>query len=177
MRLDPDVYYLPAHCQSLTDEQRSKVSKNFSRASIAQSLECLPGLTCEAVARMINPSLELHQCLLTRMWMRMAQLLCWPPRGQQVSHQRWIWGFCCSTKHVSKGIHPGFETKGRCRQKSKTGTPADPQQGLRSYKHFFEKVCKDLEIWWLLSSGTILVGIRLMRRKFWRRWRSMTMKL
>ena len=32
MRLDPDMYYLPAHCQSLKHEQRSKVSKNFSRA-------------------------------------------------------------------------------------------------------------------------------------------------
>ena len=42
----------------------------------------------------IGPSFEPHQCLLTGMWIRMAQLPCWPPRGQQVSHQRWILGMC-----------------------------------------------------------------------------------
>ena len=29
-----------------------------------------------------------HQCLLAGMWKRLAQLPCWPPRGQQVLHQR-----------------------------------------------------------------------------------------
>ena len=28
-----------------------------------------------------------HQCLFASMWIGMAQLPCWPPRGQQVSHQ------------------------------------------------------------------------------------------
>ena len=32
-----------------------------------------------------------HQCLFASTWIRMVWLPCWPPRGQQVSHQRWIW--------------------------------------------------------------------------------------
>ena len=42
---------------------------------------------------------------------------------RQVSHHRWIWGIRCvqARKHASEGIHPGFETQGRCHQKSKTG--------------------------------------------------------
>ena len=29
------------------------------------------------------------------MWIRKAQLPCWPSSGQQVVHQRWIWGIYC----------------------------------------------------------------------------------
>ena len=41
---------------------------------------------------MIDPSLKPHQCLFTSMWMRMALLPCWLPRGLRLSHQRWISG-------------------------------------------------------------------------------------
>ena len=53
---------------------------------------------------------------------------CWPPRGQQMSHQRWIWGLCCmqAIKHGSRGIHPGYETQRKCHQKFKTGVPVAP---------------------------------------------------
>ena len=52
-----------------------------------------------------------------------ASLPCRLPRGQQVLHRRWIWGIYCmqTMKHVSEGIHPGFETEARHNQKSKTG--------------------------------------------------------
>ena len=65
---------------------------------------------------------------------------CWLPRGQQVSHQRWIWGIHCmlATKHISKRIHPGFETQGRCHQKSKTGLSMAQQKGLMSSKQFLK---------------------------------------
>ena len=48
-------------------------------------------------------------------WIEMAQSPCWLPRGQQVLHQRWIWGICCvqTTKHTSDRMQPGFETRGR----------------------------------------------------------------
>ena len=51
-------------------------------------------------------------------WIETAWPPFWSPRGQQVSHQRWIWGICCRqlTKHISKGIHPGFETQGKSHQ-------------------------------------------------------------
>ena len=39
------------------------------------------------------------QCLLAGTWERMARLPCWPPRGQQVSHQRLISG---NVHHVHK---------------------------------------------------------------------------
>ena len=35
-----------------------------------------------------------------------------------------------ATKHASEGVHPGFETKDRCQQKSITGVLVAPQQGL-----------------------------------------------
>ena len=37
----------------------------------------------------------------------------WSPRGQQVSHQRWIWGIHCTqaTKHVSQGSTLAFKLR------------------------------------------------------------------
>ena len=66
-------------------------------------------------------------------------LPCWPPSGQQVSHQSWIWGFHYMqvTKHASEGIHPGFETQGRRHQKSKTRVSVAPQKGLMLSQIFF----------------------------------------
>ena len=39
-------------------------------------------------------------------------------------------------KHVSEGIHPGFETQGRHHLKSKIGVSAAPQKGLMASKIF-----------------------------------------
>ena len=38
-------------------------------------------------------------------WSKSAQVQCLLPKGQQVLHQRWIWGIYCTqaTKHASKG--------------------------------------------------------------------------
>ena len=41
---------------------------------------------------MIGLSFEPHQCLVRGMLKRSAQVPCWPPNGQQVSHQGWISG-------------------------------------------------------------------------------------
>ena len=43
------------------------------------------------------------------------------------------------TKHSSKGFHPGFETQGRCRKKTKTGTSMALFKGLRSSKKFLKR--------------------------------------
>ena len=43
----------------------------------------------------------------------------------------------CAGEEAHKGIHPGFETLGRCHQKSKTGVSVAPQKGLVCYKKFF----------------------------------------
>ena len=60
--------------------------------------------------------------------------------GQQVLHQRRISGIHCTQamKYTGKGIHPGFETQGRCHQKSKTGLSVAPHKGLI----FSEKIIK-----------------------------------
>ena len=70
-------------------------------------------------------------------WIKKAQLPCWPLYSQQVSHQRWIWGIHCvqARKHTSEGIHPGFETQGRCHQKSKIGVSVAPWKGPMSSKN------------------------------------------
>ena len=41
----------------------------------------------------------------------------------------------CKKGH-NLGIHPGFETQGKCYQKSKTGVSVAPQKGLMSSKNF-----------------------------------------
>ena len=68
------------------------------------------------------------------MWIKKVWLPCWPLSSQQVSHQRWTWE---SHKQKSKHrIHPGFETQGRCLQKSKTGVSVlPPTKGLMSSKN------------------------------------------
>ena len=62
-----------------------------------------------------------------------GSLPCWLPRGQRLSHQRWIWRFHYAqvTKYTSNGNHPGFETKGRRHQKSKPRVSVAPQKRLK----------------------------------------------
>ena len=72
---------------------------------------------CEAVAHMIldlSPQTLVHKYMNER-----VGLPCWPPKCQQMSHQRWIWGIRCvqAMKHASERIHPCFETQGRCHKK------------------------------------------------------------
>ena len=42
---------------------------------------------------------------------------------------------------TQKWIHPGFETQGRCHQKSKTGISVVTRKGLKSFKIFKKKMC------------------------------------
>ena len=69
----------------------------------------------------LDPRLKPHQCMYASKWIEMAQPPCWPPRGQQVSHQKWLQGFACMQmmKYTREEIHPGFKTQGRRHQKSK----------------------------------------------------------
>ena len=69
-------------------------------------------------------------------------LPCWPSRGQQVSHQRWIWRIHCMqvTKHVSWGIHHGFEMPGKCPQKSKKGHQWTHKKDRCLRKYIFKKI-------------------------------------
>ena len=86
----------------------------FCQADVADSVE---HLSCHILwgSSTLNPGLA---CLYASTWIEMAQPSSWPPRGQQVSHQRCIWGifWMQMMKHTSKGIHPAFETQGRCHQ-------------------------------------------------------------
>ena len=86
-----------------------------------------------------------QQCLLAGVWKRMAWLPCWPPRGQQVSHQNLR--ECVTVTHahlpsMNKTAHFGFKTQ-RCHQKSKSGVSVAPQKGLISSKNNFLKYLYD----------------------------------
>ena len=59
---------------------------------IAQSVEYLAAWCHPVSSGMTGPSFKPHQCLLVGTWKGMAWLPCWPPRDQQVSHQRWTLG-------------------------------------------------------------------------------------
>ena len=74
---------------------------------------------------------------LASMWMK---CLGWPPRRQQVLHQRWIFGIGCmqATKHASEGIHPGFETQTHITRSPKRVSVAK-QKGFNLYE--FPEVC------------------------------------
>ena len=74
---------------SAKNQISSKAKEHFlSRAGVAESVERLSGLTLRDNGSMMDPGFQPHQCLLTGMWKRMAQWPCWPPRGQQMLHQR-----------------------------------------------------------------------------------------
>ena len=52
------------------------------------------------------------------MWVKVAQLPCWMPRDQQVTHQR---NPSCASHRAYKGeIHHGFESTDRQDQRSET---------------------------------------------------------
>ena len=108
---------------------------------IVQSAERLSCLTLWGGA-MVDPRLKPHQCLFASMRISTAQL----PRGQQVSHQRWIWGFCCTqaTKHAREGIQPGFETQGDITISPKQGI-SGPTKGLVSSKIYRQGIAYHIE--------------------------------
>ena len=74
---------------------------------------CLPYWGISILDQEAEKSWKWKKTTCTSMWIKQARLPCWPSRGQQVSHQRWIWGIPCiqAMKHTSRGIHPGFETQ------------------------------------------------------------------
>ena len=59
----------------------------------------------------------------TSMWVKVAQLPCRPPRGQQVLHQRWILGIHCThvTKHASRGCILVLKNRGDVTRSPKQG--------------------------------------------------------
>ena len=71
------------------------------------------------------------------MWMEMSQLPCWLTGGQQVLHQRWIWGICCTplTKHAGEGFHSGFETQIQPSPEVQIKGISGPTKGLMSSKN------------------------------------------
>ena len=97
-----------------------------SRAGVAEwyTAPCLwhGRLWVRAPVRTEPPSMFLDTSV--SMWIKKAQLPCWPLYSQQVLLQRWIWG--SHKQESTQGIHPGFETQGRRHQKSKTGVSMAP---------------------------------------------------
>ena len=84
----------------------------------------------------------LNACRCASMWIKKAQLQCQQViKGQQVLHQKWIWGIHCTqiSYHASKGFILGFELQGRRHQKSKTEVWVTPQKWLMSSKKLFLK--------------------------------------
>ena len=59
----------------------------------------------------------------THLWVIKARLPCYPSRGQQVSHQKWIWGPYCmhARKHTSEGstlpLKPRVDGTGSIKQR------------------------------------------------------------
>ena len=53
----------------------------------------------------------------------MVQLPCWPPKGQQMSHHRWIWRISCLQvmKHASERNHPALKPRAHATRKPKLG--------------------------------------------------------
>ena len=73
----------------------------------------------------------------------MAQLPSWLARGQQVSHQKWIWGIHVmqTTKHINAGFTLSLKPKGIWHLKSKTEVSVAPQKGLTSFKKLNKLLC------------------------------------
>ena len=91
------------------------------------------------------------------MWKRLAWQLCWTPRGQQVSHQRWTH---TPRPSVNKAAHCGFEIQGRRHQKSKTEISVAPQKG-----HVFQKFyLKNFQITPLEGNKRVIDGYASLRR-------------
>ena len=68
-------------------------------------------------------------------------LPCWLPRGQQVSHQRWIWGIHCAQarKHASKGSTLALKPRADITRNPKPGCQRPHKKDLCPPKNFFKK--------------------------------------
>ena len=84
----------------------------------------------------------------------------WPPRGQQVSHQRWIWGIYCMhvRKHASKGSTLALKPRADAPEVAKTGN-SSPTKWTRVLQTFFLKKKKGLFSWEILYIGRFLPNI------------------
>ena len=119
----------------------SLMFKIFSLISFAGSLIFLAFALCDwpllsfslRGTRHITDSSATKSSTCASTGIEMDQPPCWLPRGQQVSHQRWIWGIYCTQvmKHASERIYPG---KSRRHQKSKQGYQWPHKKRLMSSK-------------------------------------------
>ena len=75
------------------------------------------------------------------MWIRTARPPCRLPKGWQVSHQRWIWGFHC-TQVTKWGDPPWLWNPGQTSPDVQNRVSVAPQKALMSY-NFFSKNRKD----------------------------------
>ena len=84
--------------------------------SIPFQYSCLPLLGSGKV----DLRIELHQCLFISTWIGTVWLPCLLSRGQQVTHQRWIWGWSWQIMQV-KGSILVLKQEGKRHQKPKWG--------------------------------------------------------
>ena len=68
-------------------------------------------------------------------------LACWPSRGWQVSHQRWIWGICCTQmrKHTSGGSTLALKPRADVTRNPKQEYQWSHKKDLCPSKKFFFK--------------------------------------
>ena len=81
--------------------------------------------------------------MCTSMWIKKIGLLYWPSRGQQMSHQGWIWGINCMQvrKHASEGSTLAL----RPRADVTTAVSVVPQKILMSSNFFKQIVSSGIE--------------------------------
>ena len=95
------------HCR-LTMEPFFYVSFNYVKASTKSIFACIPALNDKITT--YNITKEQYTC--TSNWIKKARLPCWLSRGHDRGESEEY--IACRWVACKQGIHPGFETHGRC---------------------------------------------------------------
>ena len=112
----------------LTCQKGSPITSHqgsFGKASVGDTLD--PGFE--------STNFRVQVCRSKKAWLR-----CWPSRSAGFALQVNLRiSLHTDDKAHKQGIHPGFETRGRCHKKSKSRISAVPQRGLMSSKTIYRK--------------------------------------
>ena len=115
------LYINLSHSQTIQVESRVKMAEMVRAHTVSRTWSLV----------WVPPMLEHVQ-----VGMKMARPQCWPSRGQQASHQKWIWGIHCTGQESMQVRDSGFEIQNRHHQNSKNRGISVPMQTLMSSKNF-----------------------------------------
>ena len=143
--------------------------ENEKKPSELRMLQCI-------LCRTLDPGLESRQSLYVD---QKAQLQCWPSKGQQVSHQKRIWGIHCmqTNRHANEGSTLALKPKADITRNPKQESHSDLPHWVvslcsvflrqidQAWSFFLKRTSRLMCNWWLVKV-TLVVAFGYLPQNF-----------